>query len=288
MVRLVAVDLDGTLLRSDGTVSARTVAALDRARNAGARVVVVTARPPRYLSALAAATGLGGLAVCSNGAVVYDMDSDRMDVVGELPIALAERTAATLATVLPGAAFAVETGRRCLIGPGYGHVARRDGDRYPVLAAEQLWTGGDGCVKLLAWSPAPVTVEVLRHLGPLLPDVALTWSGGSGMLEVSAAGVSKVGTLARLCDGWGVRADEVVAFGDMPNDLSVLSWAGTPVAVANAHPDVLALAARVTGSNDEDGVAAVLEEIFGPPTGAPPGGGLDGGTTPEGSVVPRR
>lgn len=78
------------------------------------------------------------------------------------------------------------------------------------------------------------------------------------MLEIHAAGVSKVATLAALCDQWGVTAAEVAAFGDMPNDLPLLRWAGLAVAVANAHPNLLAVAHEVTASNDEDGVARVL------------------------------
>ena len=79
-----------------------------------------------------------------------------------------------------------------------------------------------------------------------------------GMLEIHAAGVSKMATLSALCAGWGVAAEEVAAFGDMPNDLAVLRWAGRAIAVANAHPAVKAIADEVTASNDDDGVAIVL------------------------------
>ena len=103
----------------------------------------------------------------------------------------------------------------------------------------------------------------MTRLQALVPDVAVTYSGGRGMLEISAATVSKADTLARLCAGWGVDAEQVIAFGDMPNDVPVLRWAGVGVAVANAHPLALAGADRVTASNDDDGVAVVLEELFG-------------------------
>jgi Cof subfamily protein (haloacid dehalogenase superfamily) len=262
MIRVVAVDLDGTLIRSDGTVSGRTRAALARATAAGGRLVIVTARPPRTARALAARAGIGGVAVCSNGAIVHDLDTDETVITGPLPLNLAERTASAIAGALDGVSFAVETGRRAVVSPGHGHHATHEDARHEVQSPEQVWTEAESCVKLLAWSPAPVTVELLERLQELVPQVRITYSGGNGLLEISAAEVSKADTLARLCAGWGVSPDEVIAFGDMPNDLPVLEWAGTGVAVANAHPQVLARVDRVTASNDDDGVALVLEEMF--------------------------
>ena len=88
-----------------------------------------------------------------------------------------------------------------------------------------------------------------------------TWSV-DGLVEISAAGVTKAAALARVCDRLGIDAADVVAFGDMPNDLALLAWAGTSYAVSNAHPSVLAAADHVTASNDEDGVAEALAGIF--------------------------
>jgi hydroxymethylpyrimidine pyrophosphatase-like HAD family hydrolase len=82
------------------------------------------------------------------------------------------------------------------------------------------------------------------------------------LLEISAAGVSKASALARLCRQRGIEREDVIAFGDMPNDLPMLAWAGHAVAVANAHPEVIAAADEVTASNDESGVALVLERLF--------------------------
>ncbi|GAB4057694.1 HAD family hydrolase [Catellatospora paridis] len=270
MIRVVAVDLDGTLLRSDGTVSARTSAALRRATAAGARVVICTARPPREVHELAVAAGITGVAVCSNGAVTYDLATGEISIVGPLPLEVAERVAAVLAPALDGVGFAVETGHRALIGPGFDHVSSRNIVRVTVASLAALWAEAESCVKLLVWSPAPVTDELMARLQALVPDVTVTYSGGRGMLEISAAAVSKADTLARLCASWGVAAEQVIAFGDMPNDVPVLRWAGTGVAVANAHPQALAGADRVTAGNDDDGVAVVLEELFGAEGGVVP------------------
>ena len=108
--------------------------------------------------------------------------------------------------------------------------------------------------------PEEFWTEVERLVGHL---VTTTWSSTGALVEISAAHVTKASTLALLCDELGVSSDEVVAFGDMPNDLAMLAWAGTSYAMANAHPSVLAQAGRQAPSNEDDGVAAVLEELFG-------------------------
>jgi Cof subfamily protein (haloacid dehalogenase superfamily) len=263
VIRVVALDLDGTLLRSDSTVSPRAAEALRGFIEAGGRAVIVTARPPRFVRLLAREAGIGGVAVCSNGAITYDLDSGEIVVTGPMTAQVARRAAAAVAAVLPGAAFALETGERAFLGPGYGHVATRDDARVEVADEAAFWAAADRCVKLLAWSPSPVSDEVMARVAGSLPSSAeVTYSGASGMIEINAAGVSKVNTLAHLCDAWGVGPAEVAAFGDMPNDLPVLRWAGMAVAVANAHPAVLGCAHRITASNDDDGVALVLEDLL--------------------------
>jgi Cof subfamily protein (haloacid dehalogenase superfamily) len=259
MIKVAAVDLDGTLLRSDGTVSPATVATIGRVVNSGVRVVIVTARPPRFVVKLAMDVGLTGQAVCANGAIVLDLDTAETTICGPLSIHVARQAAHCIAAVLPGAAFAIETGGHCVVGPGYEHRATREDARTEVQTLDELWTGTDTCVKLLAWSRTPVTDALLDVVARALPaEATLTYSGAPGMLEIQAAGVSKLATLAELCARWGVAAAEVAAFGDMPNDLPLLRWAGLSVAVANAHPGLLAVADEVTASNDEDGVARVF------------------------------
>ncbi len=93
-------------------------------------------------------------------------------------------------------------------------------------------------------------------------DIAnATWSI-PGLVEISAAGVTKASALVGLCESLGVAASDVVAFGDMPNDIAMLEWAGTSYAVANAHESVLAIADHVAPSYDEEGVAQVMEELL--------------------------
>ena len=258
--RLVATDLDGTVVRSDGTLSARTVAALQAVSAAGIDVVFVTGRPTRWMAEIAQRTGHTGVAICANGAVVYDLAAERVLERFELPADVLGRVAAELREALPGVSFAVEcVGDVCReadypVRPGLAEVRVAP---LPELLARPA-------VKLLVRHRDRGADELLRAARAALTEpVEVTHSarGGPALLEISADGISKATTLARLCAERSIAPGAVVAFGDMPNDLPMLAWAGTAYAVANAHPDVLAAAGRRTASNDDDGVAMVQEQF---------------------------
>ncbi|MGW0854261.1 HAD family hydrolase [Streptomyces sp. NPDC002690] len=264
--RLVATDLDGTLLRRDGSVSDRTLRALRSARDAGAEIVVVTARPPRYLDRLVESTGLTGTAVCSNGALVYDLATRTVTSTRPLALPTARLVADLFAAELPEIAFGIETGDRAFLEPSFLLRFSGDDEGLSVLPSRDgLWNTGLPLTKLLAWSERTDADTLLTTIERAAPGLAqYTHSGGHGLLEISAPGVTKAGTLAMLCAERSLTAADVVAFGDMPNDLAILRWAGAGYAMANAHPDVLAAASHRTLSHEEDGVAVVLERLYGP------------------------
>ena len=258
--RLVASDLDGTLVRSDGTVAPRTVDVLRRVEEAGVPFVMVTGRPPRWMAEISKQTGHRGIAVCANGALVYDLHTEQVMESSLLEEAAATEVVRALREALPEIAFAVE--RPDL---GFAHETTYH-PTYPVpgntpQSVEALVSGG--VVKLLARHGTLGSDELLAAARAAVGDRAtLTHSSNEGLLEVSAVGISKATGLAALAEQHGVGAHEVVAFGDMPNDLPMLHWAGHGVAVANAHREVLDAADEVTARNDEDGVALVLERWF--------------------------
>ena len=263
--RLVATDLDGTIVRSDGTISDRTREAIARVEQAGVPFVMVTGRPPRWMAPIADATGHRGLAVCANGALVYDLHTERVVRSWLLDPADAREVIEALRRALPGIAFAVEKGPTDGLPGGFGresaYIPRWDAANVEVLPLDELLAGG--AVKLLARHEemgSDALLEAARsHVGAL---VEATHSSNDGLLEISAVGVSKASGLAHLAEERGVEAADVIAFGDMPNDLPMLAWAGRGIAVANAHPEVLASAGEVTASNDDDGVARVIERWF--------------------------
>jgi Cof subfamily protein (haloacid dehalogenase superfamily) len=258
--RLVASDLDGTLLRSDQSISPRTRDALARVEKGGALFVMVTGRPPRWMASVAQDSGHRGLAVCANGALVYDLHTEQVvqdfRIDGETALQLVR----SLREQVPGIAFAVEKGL-----DGFGressYVPRWDSAELRVAPVEELVE--PGVVKLLARVEGTPSDDLLVQARKVLGELAeCTHSSGDGLVEISAAGVSKASGLALLAQEWGIDASEVVAFGDMPNDLPMLAWAGRSVGMGNAHPDVLAAVDEVTTTNDDDGVATVLERWF--------------------------
>ena len=261
--RLAAIDLDGTLLRSDLSVSQRTRAALAAAAGAGIEIVTVTARSPRSVRVIAAGAGLGGVAICANGATVYDLDADTIVRHDPLPAAIAHRIARGLRERVPGVAFGWELELRFGSEPAY--EALRDGARWPRPEGSfppcDVLAWRDPMTKLLARLPGADLEEVLAIARELGGDEAEATLAGHEFVEVMARGVAKEAALARLASERGLDASEVVAFGDHVTDAGMLAWAGLGVAVENAHPTALAAADEVTASNDADGVAVVLERL---------------------------
>jgi hypothetical protein len=260
-MRLVATDLDGTLLRPDKTVSPRTAAALRRVAAAGVHVTLVTGRPVRWLSAVYDQLGARPTVICANGAVVYDPTADRVLRADPLAPDLLADVCRRLRAEIPEARFAVEIadGRQMRHERAYElWFDEQDDPARLITSPDELYAAP--AVKLLVrgdGSDAPTfPARVAACLGGL---VETTHSTDSGLVEISAAGITKAAGLAWLCERLGVAAEDVVAFGDMPNDVPMLTWAGRAVAVANAHPAVRAAADEVTLGNAEDGVAAYLE-----------------------------
>jgi HAD superfamily hydrolase (TIGR01484 family) len=231
--------------------------------------VFVTGRPIRWMDELWQHVGDHGLAVCSNGGIVYDVGRHAVRRARPIPVDTGRSVARLLREGIPGTTVAVERTTGFAKEPAFMERYALPDDLV-VAPAEELFD--EHTVKLLARheekEPQEFWAEVERLVGDL---VTTTWSSVGALVEISAAGVTKASTLAQLCDELDIPASEVVAFGDMPNDLAMLEWAGTSYAMANAHHSVLELAGRTAPSNQDDGVAAVLEDLFGlPPTGASP------------------
>jgi Cof subfamily protein (haloacid dehalogenase superfamily) len=262
--QLVACDLDGTVVRTDGTISPRTRKALARVEDSGAALVFVTGRPPRWLHPVAEETGHRGLAICANGALVYDLHEERVVESFLLDAATLRKAVDLLRRRIPDAAFAVEYGASFAHEPSY--VLRWDVGRPDIEIVDVDRLMERPAAKLLLRHEGREADDLLAVARDVLVDlVEVTHStpSGPGLIEISALGVSKASTLARLCEERGVAPEAVLAFGDMPNDLPMLAWAGTAYAMANAHPEVLQAVDRHTASNDDDGVAVVLERVFG-------------------------
>ena len=267
MIRLIATDLDGTLLRSDRTVSRRTRAALDRARAAGLEVVPVTARQPNGLALIAAEAGFDGYALCGNGA--HGLHLGRHETLFEEHLSVEAQTRLALALIAarPEVRFASvrDGGRLFMAQEGYADLATyQDHKRHPHEmgrhALEEVL--GATSLKFIARSPELSPRELHREVMALGLEGFSATHSGAPFLEVLAEGVHKAWGVARLCELLGIESREVLAFGDATNDAELIAWAGRGVAMANAEPEALEAADEVTLSNDEDGVAVVIERLL--------------------------
>lgn len=258
---LVATDLDGTIIRGDGTISDRTVAAFARVEEAGARFVLVTGRPPRVMAQIAKRFGHRGTAICANGAMTYDMREDAVTAVRPIMPADLAAAARALRAAIPGIGIAVEYPDGRAADHVFQPIMFEMDKAIPRPGEEALFARP--AAKLLGRHLGYSPDELLALAAPALDGlVSVSHSNGKSLIEAAAIGVSKATAVAGLAEGYGVPAESVIAFGDMPNDLPLMRWAGTSCAVANAHPDVLAAATRVIGGNDADGVAEYLERVY--------------------------
>ncbi|WP_329218993.1 Cof-type HAD-IIB family hydrolase [Streptomyces sp. NBC_01485] len=259
--RLIATDLDGTLLRSDGSVSRRTRDALAAATAAGAAHIVVTGRSVPWTKYILEDLGYRGLAVCGQGAQVYDAGEHRLLTSVTLDRQLAGLALAKIeAEVGPLYLAASRDGLDgdVLVGPGYAVTGTLPAT--PFTDASDLWS-------------APLNKIYIQH--PTLSDDALAEAAqeaaggfvgvamaGEGIVELLPLGLSKATGLSLAARRLGLKPADTIAFGDMPNDIPMFAWSAHSVAMANAHPQLKAVANELTSSNEADGVAVTVERLL--------------------------
>ena len=277
--RLVATDLDGTLLDSSGAVSARTRAAVEACRAAGIPVVGVTGRGPRLLESVREALGGTGIAVLAQGGFVIDLATDEVLRTVGLPraeaaaaVAAIEQVAGPLLLAVEDAVSQTDRGRETMLRVQSGFDWP-----YPepveLLEAPDVLPAGP-VLKVFLRSRTLDEDALLGVARPVVPpEQAELTHAGLGFIELLPPGITKATGLAVALERHGVGFADVLVFGDMPNDLpmivAVADAGGRAVAVANAHPAVAAAAGVRTSGHDADGVARYLEAVLGLPTGGP-------------------
>jgi len=259
---LIATDLDGTFLSPDGTVSELNSAAALAAQAAGIPVLFATGRPVRWLDVIRDLPGAHPTVIASNGAVLYDLGEGRLIDRICLDAAPTLSAIASIREVVPDAAFAFESGTRFGYEPTY-RLRFRDDGRDPAIFTGPLAeiAYAEDFVKLLVQSLALSADDLLERVREVVgSSFTATHSQARdiGLVEISAAGVNKATMLQRCCERLGIDASRVAAFGDMPNDVDMLSWAGMPYAVAGGHPLLQQLGFREAPSNADSGVGQVI------------------------------
>jgi Cof subfamily protein (haloacid dehalogenase superfamily) len=265
--KLIATDLDGTIVRFDGTIAMRIVNAINGARDKGAIVYFVTGRPPRWLGDITEAFAASGIPVtiCGNGALTFDITSNTILDENLLQPAVAFEVVKRLRAHIVDAAFACDLSDDFRREKNYH--ARWDVGMDPagVEAIEAVITRP--LLKLLTRCASETlsSDEMLMIAKERIADlVEVTHSNPEdSLLEISALGVNKGTALAHMAASHGLSSVDCVAFGDNPNDVSMLKWAGRSWAVASGHRDAKAAANFVASACDDDGVAEVIEELFG-------------------------
>jgi len=262
---LIACDVDGTLFDDDESLTPRTRDAVRAAVAGGAQFILATGRPPRWIRPVVEALGFAPMAVCANGAVIYNPATDRVVSARTLDVDALARLAELALRVIPNAGLAVERiGERAhdavtpqfVSSPGYEH-AWLNPDNTEVSLEDLLSTPA---IKLLIRSAGSRSADMAAELAKYVDSEGdLTYSTNNGLVEIVPRGISKATGIAEIARPLGIADAQVVAFGDMPNDVPMLLQAGLGVAMGNAHPDALAAANEVTAPNNEDGVARVLE-----------------------------
>jgi Cof subfamily protein (haloacid dehalogenase superfamily) len=263
-VRLIATDLDGTLLGADGHVSARATHALRRAHAAGIVVVAATGRSHRTAAPRLVPLGIVDWAVCSNGAVLYSLAEDA--VVDHHPIsdAAVQEVFCAVDGKFPDAAFAWEHAEGFVYEERFRAAVRMldpATTQWPTVRPSAR-ASARSLTKLMIAHPEHSHEQLLALIAPLLPAVVTGSSSGARFVEVTGEGVDKAFGLARLCQRLAIDASEVMAIGDHLNDLAMLQWSGHGVAMANAHPDLVAISDARAGHHDEDGLAELVEQVL--------------------------
>jgi Cof subfamily protein (haloacid dehalogenase superfamily) len=263
--KLIATDLDGTLVRSDDTVSAYSHEVLDRVRAAGIPVVGATGRGPRLTELTRNDIRAADYLVLAGGGRVVDQSDPAGPVVMRDERLSGEVLAGLLATLEArvGPLTVMVEALDSPDAPLWGDYdeAWRYPDRFEARPRADCFRGD--VIKAFARAGGDVDALLAAARDVMPPELVSVTQAGLGFIEICPPGVDKATGLAIVAETLGVDPAEVLVFGDMPNDLPMFEWAGwARVAVANAHPDVLAAADEVTARNDDDGVALYLDRLL--------------------------
>ena len=261
--KLIATDLDGTIVAHYGKISERTKAAFNSAHNLGVEIFYVTGRPPRWMPEIAKVFPFGH-GICANGALLYDIHNERVLEEWAMPVENQIETVNRLRRSIPEISFAVEWHNYFLREKKY--VPRWDVGQDNVGVDDITEIIDSPAIKIMArCSNQELTSDQMLRIAQIeLEGIATVTHSNphDSLLEINAHGISKGETLSKIAARYGIGADETVAFGDNPNDFSMLAWATRSWAMADGHPDAVKYAKFVAEPHEEDGVAKEIEKLL--------------------------
>ena len=261
--KLIASDLDGTIVSHKGVISQRTIDAFTRARDLGVHVFFVTGRPPRWMGEIREAFGFGE-AICCNGAMLYDLMNDV--VLEEWMISVEDQLEVVrrMRIAMPEMSFAVESNDHYHREIAYVPKWDIGMDNVGVDRIEDAITRP--ALKILGRCSnheftSDEMVQVAHRECKDLVTVTHSTSRDS-LIEISALNISKGATLEMMAKRLGLTAEDCVSFGDNPNDFSMLQWAGRSYAMTGGHPHASSFSKTVAEPCEADGVAKIIEELL--------------------------
>lgn len=261
--KLIATDLDGTIVPFDRPISQRTIAALTAANALGIHIYFVTGRPPRWMKEIKETFGFG-TGICGNGALLYDFRTEKILRSWLIEPEALQKGVRILRSVIPSAAFAVENSEGFHREQTYNPRWDKGQDDLGVPEIEVHLN--KPAIKFLVRSKGEeLSSDEMLALADAKVGEFLTVTHSNpdeSLLEISAYGVSKGSTLAKIAADLRISADDAVAFGDNPNDLSMLAWAGRSFAMKTGHPATHAIATGIAPECNEDGVAQIIEQLL--------------------------
>ena len=258
-IRLIATDFDGTLANSNGKVSERTRSALAALKETNIEFVVITGRPPRYCNSIAEETQIPTSLICANGALSYDPHLGTIEQFATINLLVAVDLIKETRRHSPNAAFSAEMGTEFVAEGKWLELAGRPPEENISDIVPYL---NHNIHKLLVNIPGQSPDSTISSLSKIWGPRINPTHAGLPFVELMPPGIDKAFGLQRLCNEKGITPSSVIAFGDMPNDNAMLSWAGWGIAMANAHAETRLIANEITKSNADDGVAVILEKLF--------------------------
>ena len=263
---MIATDIDGTMLRTDGSLSPRVKAAMAEAVSAGIHVVPTTGRPVLVAQDIIEASELSDYWIFANGAITRHLGRDELIRGFWMERNLTKRLVAKVREALPEAGFAVEFEKTVAFERGFADLV---GSVPDVALADDVLEMVDSdhpdyerIQKILVFDQAAEIDDLFAAVGAAAGSDAVPSYSGLAFIELAASAVTKATALELLCEDLNIDRSQAATFGDNYNDLSMLEWAGRSYAMANAIDEAKRVAGQTVLSSDDDGLAVKIEELL--------------------------